>query len=401
MKTPLISEYISKMKQGWGAPDFEKELSRLINEYNKLKKSYLFVFSTATEKRIKENSLAQSDYYVIHDLLRNKDNIKKLDVYIETPGGSGEAAEEIVRFFRSKFEVVHFIVAGEAKSAGTILVLSGDEIFMTDTGSLSPIDAQVLIGRSVVSAHDYMQWVNDTRKGAELSGELNPFDAIMVAQITPGELGHVDNALKFAEDLVQEWLQKYKFKNWNSTQTRGIAVTPEIKAARAAEIAKALTNHSKWRMHGRSIKISDLDEIGLIVHRIDNEPPVADLIYRIQTVCRMLFDISNTYKIFSTADKKIFRRAIPQGAIKQNISTAVTPNAAQVAQLDVQCPQCGKNHSVYAKFVNDQQIDKEFSEKGAVTFPKDARIKCDCGFEIDLMPAKSMLEQQAGKKIVS
>jgi hypothetical protein len=400
MKTPLLSEYISKMKQGWGAPDFETELSRLINEYNKLRKSFLFVFSTATEKRLKENSLAQSDYYVIHDLLRNKNNIKKLDVYIETPGGSGEAAEEIVRFFRSKFEEVHFIVAGEAKSAGTILVLSGDEIYMTDTGSLSPIDAQVLIGRSVASAHDYMQWVNDTRKGAESSGHLNPFDAIMVAQITPGELGHVDNALKFAEDLVQEWLQKYKFKNWNKTETRGIDVTPEMKAARATEIAKALTNHSKWRMHGRSIKISDLDEIGLIVHRVDNDEPFADLIYRIQTVCRMLFDITNTYKIFCTTDKKIFRRAIPQDTVKQTIPV-VTPNSAQVVEADVQCPQCGKNHKIYAKFIDNPQIDRDFSKKGSKPFPKDAKMKCDCGFEIDLMPAKNMFEQQVGKKIVS
>jgi ClpP class serine protease len=70
----------------------------------------------------------------------------KIDFYTETPGGSGEAAEEIAKFLRKKFEGVNFVIAGEAKSAGTILVLSGDNIYMTDTGSLGPIDAQVKIG---------------------------------------------------------------------------------------------------------------------------------------------------------------------------------------------------------------------------------------------------------------
>ena len=64
-------------------------------------------------------------------------------MYIETPGGSGETAEEVVKFLRNNFDTVSFVVSGEAKSAGTIIVLSGDEILMTETGSLGPIDAQM------------------------------------------------------------------------------------------------------------------------------------------------------------------------------------------------------------------------------------------------------------------
>ncbi len=62
---------------------------------------------------------------------------------LETSGGSGEAAEEIVRFIHSKFDSISFVIAGQAKSAGTIMALSGHEIFMTDSGSLGPIDAQI------------------------------------------------------------------------------------------------------------------------------------------------------------------------------------------------------------------------------------------------------------------
>ena len=76
-------------------------------------------------------------FYNIQDILRESPHTK-IDFYIETPGGSGEAAEEIAKFLRKKFDEVNFVVAGEAKSAGTILVLSGDNIYMTDTGSLGP-----------------------------------------------------------------------------------------------------------------------------------------------------------------------------------------------------------------------------------------------------------------------
>ena len=35
---------------------------------------------------------------------------------------------------------------------------------MTETGSLGPIDAQMRIGRSVISAYDYMEWVEEKKR---------------------------------------------------------------------------------------------------------------------------------------------------------------------------------------------------------------------------------------------
>jgi len=86
------------------------------------------------------------------------------------------------------------------------LALSGDEIFMTETGSLGPIDAQLRIGRTVGSAYDYMEWVHEKKMEAQENGMLNPFDATMVAQISPSELKGVYNSLEFAKDIVKEWI---------------------------------------------------------------------------------------------------------------------------------------------------------------------------------------------------
>lgn len=390
----LMNEYIKRKSS---VPDLESELLNLISKYNKLRNTYLFVYAAAVEKPIPAVPINQSDFYVIHDLLSRKKDINKVDVYIETRGGSGETAEEIVKFLHKNFDSVSFVVSGESKSAGTIVVLSGDEILMTETGSLGPIDAQMKIGRSVVSAFDYMEWVGERKKKAEENGFLNPFDAIIVAQITPGELGDVFHALEFAKDLVIEWLIKYKFKEWTITETRKEHVTDEMRRNRAEDIAERLTDRSKWRLHGRSIKIDDLGKIKLKIIRIDDDPKLADIVYRIQTVCRLLFDSTPIYKIFATEENKIFRSAVRTGKVRIGIPKMKAPD---VAEIDQKCPKCGKLYKIYAKLVPNPQIDEDFKNKGFTSFPKDAKITCECGFEIDLLGIKNQIELQTGRKII-
>lgn len=395
----LINEYLELLKKS-GNTALEAELMRLIGEYNKLRSTYLFVYASAIGKPIPNIALDQADYYLIRDFLSDKDSIKKVDVYIETPGGSGEAAEEIVRFLRKHFDTVSFVVSGEAKSAGTLIVLSGDEILMTETGSLGPIDAQMKIGRSVISAYDYMEWVNQKREDAEKNERLNPFDATMVAQITPGELGGVYHALKFAEDLIVEWLVDYKFKKWEKTETRGVPVTQEMKRKRAGEIAQELSNHAKWRSHGRSIKIEDLEEINLKIACIDDDPKLSDIVYRIQLVSRLLFDSTTTYKIFATADSKLFKQATPTGLMAAPMLAPIPAQKLDVVKIEPQCPKCKTVHKIYGMFDKNPQIDADFRAQGFTPFPPDGKIKCKCGFVIDLQGIKNQVEAQTGRKIV-
>lgn len=88
------------------AMDLQKELRRLVAEYNRVKKTYLLIYAADVEKSTLVQSMMlsinMSDYQLIHEMLRNVKQ-EKLDLYIETQGGSGEAAEEIVRFLHSHF----------------------------------------------------------------------------------------------------------------------------------------------------------------------------------------------------------------------------------------------------------------------------------------------------------
>ena len=178
-----MSEYIN---QNFDIRQLEQELINLINEYDTLTGKHLFIYSVDFNNYDLPISMDMDDLYTIKDVLR-EDSSKKLSFYIETPGGLGTAAEEIAILLRNKYEYVDFIVVGECKSAGTILAMCGDEIYLNDTGSLGPIDAQIQIGRSTGSAHDYMKWIHDKMDEADKNGKLNNFDALMVAQITPNE----------------------------------------------------------------------------------------------------------------------------------------------------------------------------------------------------------------------
>lgn len=393
----IINEYIEKRLS---VNDLLKELDNLVRSYNKMTGRYLFIFSsdiTKGRRGVEDVALFQDDFYNIQDILRES-QAKQIDFYLETPGGSGEAAEEIARFLHNKFDNVRFLICGEAKSAGTILAMSGDEILMTDSGSLGPIDAQVRIGRHTVSAYDYKAWVEGKRVEAEQNGKLNPFDAVMVAQISPGEIYGVYNSLEFATDLVKKWLVEYKFKDWTVTSS-GRAVTEQMKVNRAKEVADFLCDHMTWRSHGRSLKIEDLRKY-LIIDRVDDKPELANVVYRINTVLRLIFSNSSIYKVYKTQDTFLSKTAmngvpsLPQ-PIPMAPGKKAPSQAVQKIELEIICPKCHKKHIV-SGYVNitSQQIKAQKLQVNPLVTDNTTMICDNCGFELDLKPIKNQIEMQ-------
>lgn len=342
-------------------------------------------------KHVPGLSLEQEDFYIIRDMLKDVENYSEIDVYIETPGGNGVTAEEIARFLHKKFSKVNFVISGEAKSAGTILALSGNDIYMTETGSLGPIDAQIHIGRSVVSAYDYMEWVRAKMDEAAKTGKLNPVDATMVSQITPGEIQLVNHSLEYAKDLVKEWLYEYKFRDWTETDTNKIKVTDEIKKKRANEIADEFANHSRWRTHGRSLKISDIEEIGLRVKNLEEDKEVADIVYRIQFVCKLLLETTSIFKLFFDTNGKIIKNAVAANIQNESMEK---PKAVQI---ELQCEKCGKKHRLYKKLVDDPAIDVDLQAKNFIELPNEESLQCECGNCIDLKAIKNEIEMAIKK----
>jgi hypothetical protein len=215
----------------------------------------------------------------------------KLTVLIETNGGFVETVERIVSVFRKHYEVVEYVVPNYAYSAGTILVLSGDEIYMDYYSVLGPIDPQMESPDGLMPGMGYLAKFQElldviNRPGvdpATTRGEL----AFLINKFDPAKLFWIEQATEHSKSLLREWLPKYKFKSWTLKETSGAPVTDADRQQRADDIAKALGDASKWHSHGRGLTIRELesDDIKL---KIENYSDNKDL-YRNISHYRGLF----------------------------------------------------------------------------------------------------------------
>ena len=170
------------------------------------------------------------------------ENIKKnsraqhLVVMLETQGGFMETVERMVSVMRKHYKAVSFVVPNYAYSAGTILVLSGDQIYMDYYSVLGPIDPQYLSedGKRYVPGSGYLakfkelaEKINNAENQspnanrAELNYLVNKFD--------PAELFLIEQSIEHGKSLIVEWLPQYKFKNWKTTQTKKKRVTQAMR----------------------------------------------------------------------------------------------------------------------------------------------------------------------------
>lgn len=66
-----------------------------------------------------------------------------IDVWLESPGGTADAAYKIGVLLRGYAATVRVVIPDFAKSAATLLSLVADEIFMAPAAELGPLDAQI------------------------------------------------------------------------------------------------------------------------------------------------------------------------------------------------------------------------------------------------------------------
>ena len=81
------------------------------------------------------------------------------------------------------------------------------------------------------------------------------------------ELYKFEQERELSISLLEEWLVKYKFKNWDKTKSRKLVVTEQMKRDRAKKIAKELNNTERWHVHGHGISMEVLgrEDINLII----------------------------------------------------------------------------------------------------------------------------------------
>jgi len=187
---------------------------------------------------------------------------------LETDGGFAHVAERIALILRHHYKRVAFLIPSEAMSAGTILVMSGDEIYMDYASMLGPIDPQVRRqGRGYVPALGYLEQYERLVKKANEGGLTSAEMTYMDESFDPAEMYQYEQETELSIALLEEWLAKYKFRNWRKTETQGNKVTAKMRKSRAKEIAEKLNDTKRWHSHSRGIPMAVLrDDLKLLIN---------------------------------------------------------------------------------------------------------------------------------------
>jgi len=182
--------------------------------------------------------------------------------------------QRIVDTFRKHYTAVDFVIPNYAYSAGTVLVMSGDAIWMdyySRLGRLTPKSktkaAKWFPALGYLKQYDRLVQKAQTNQitAAEVELLVNGFDQ--------AELYKYEQARDLSIWLLKQWLVQYKFKDWKQTATKKMQVTPKMREDRAAEIAEELNKTERWHTHGHGISMEVLNkDLRLVIDDFGAKP---------------------------------------------------------------------------------------------------------------------------------
>lgn len=201
-----------------------------------------------------------ADFRDCVELLKSNSIRKRLAVMLRTIGGNVVATEKMVEIIRYHYDEVYFIVPDWANSAGTILCMSGDKIYMDYFSSLGPVDPQVLKNGNWFSSLGYLDKVNELIQKS-LEQTLSAAEMVALQQLDLSEIRGYELSKELGVALISEWLVKYLIKDWAKHFPNKSEITEQDKSVKATEIANILSDNKYWLCHGRTIGVNKLKNI--------------------------------------------------------------------------------------------------------------------------------------------
>lgn len=219
--------------------------------------------------------IEDSDADILEGLLQKLNLAPGLVLIINSLGGHGLASERIINVCRSysngKFQT---IVPKMAKSAATMICLGSQEILMSDTSELGPIDPQVPYSgegqqQTWLSLWSILQSYKELmRQAVRTKGNIDPFlqqlvryDARLIKQ------WELESGL--AADVAVQYLQAGMLadKKWSDDKIR--------------ESIKTLLDPLKTRSHGRPIYWQEVQRMGLKVKHVEKTSRMWQLVWEL------------------------------------------------------------------------------------------------------------------------
>ena len=226
------------------------------------------------------------EYMQNHRILNNK-----ICVILTTSGGDANSTERMANTFRHYYNGVEFLIPDHAYSAGTILCMSGDKIFMNYNSVLGPIDPQVMNkeGR-FVPALGYLESIESLLMKAK-TNSISEVEMKILKDFDLAELKSYEQARDLSIDLLKRWLVKYKFSNLLASESEKVKL--------AERIANELTDYRRWKSHGRPLSMETIKSLGLEIENFGSDK-------QLEKQVMDLFDLSEDYMRYQGTDSFIY-----------------------------------------------------------------------------------------------
>lgn len=211
-----------------------------------------------------------------------------VDLFLHSPGGDGDAAEQVCAYLRTQFTHVRAIVPVYAMSAATMMALGADEILMGAHSQIGPIDPQITIptpsGPRTASAQAIKDQFEMARQQCRDTSNLAAWTPIL-RDYSPGLLSTCDHAAERAKNIVATALEKYMLAN------------AEDPAKSAGEAAEWFGNAKEFLSHARPVRRDEAREHEIVVNDLEDDAELQDLVLSVHHAAMITLARTGTAKL--------------------------------------------------------------------------------------------------------
>lgn len=240
--------------------------------------------------------IEDGDAEMLEALLRACDLSKGLALIINSPGGSGLAAERMIRVCKSYSGTGDYIaiVPGKAKSAATMICLGASKIIMGKTSELGPVDPQVTITEdkktSLFSVYNIVKsYENLFDRAVNAEGKIEPY-LQQLSNYDEREIAEYKTALDLSDDIAIRALKGCMLKNMPEDDIKkkiGIFLIPE----------------KRTKVHGRPIYADDASNCGLSIDLRPVNDQLWGLLYELYIRLDNFVSIDRNSKVMECCEK--------------------------------------------------------------------------------------------------
>lgn len=219
---------------------------------------------------------------------------KKLDLILHSPGGSLEAADQIVQYLRSKYDYIRAVVPQNAMSAATMIACACDEIVMGKHSAIGPIDPQLTLpgphGQFTAPAQAILNDFETAKESISKDQKTAVLWVNRINMLPPGILNICSETIANSKLKVSEWLNKYMFKNDEDKK--------------GEDIAEWLGNPKNHKTHGRPIGLELCKTNGLKVVQLESDQNLQEKVLSVFHASAVTLDITGCVKFIENQNGK-------------------------------------------------------------------------------------------------